>query len=130
MIHFDYPSVYSGHDVQGITLNVEKGLIVEWDADVGGQVLDQVFAIEGARYFGEVAIGTNYKIQRATRNILFDEKIGGSVHMAVGQSYLQSGGKNQSTIHWDMIADMKSGGEIVADGKIIYRDGYFLDFEV
>lgn len=129
-IHFDYPSVFSGHDVKGITLHVEKGQVIKWDAEVGKQVLDQIFAIDGARYFGEVAIGTNYKIQKPTRNILFDEKIGGSIHMAVGQSYLQTGGKNQSAIHWDMIADMKSGGEIIADGKVIYKDGYFLDFKV
>ncbi|HJW29244.1 MAG TPA: aminopeptidase, partial [Saprospiraceae bacterium] len=96
IIHFDYPSVYSGHDVQGITLEVSQGQIMKWHATTGQQVLDQVFAIEGARYFGEVAIGTNYHIQQATRNILFDEKIGGTIHMAVGQSYLQTGGKNQS----------------------------------
>ena len=81
----------------------------------------------GTFSFGEVAIGTNYRIQRATRNILFDEKIGGSIHMAVGQSYLQTGGKNQSSVHWDMISNMKNGGEIIADGKVIYRDGYFLE---
>jgi aminopeptidase len=126
IVHFDYPSVYSGFDVQGITLTVKDGLITEWDAEVGKEVLDQVFAIDGARYFGEVAIGTNYKIRQATRNILFDEKIGGTIHMAVGQSYLQSGGKNKSAIHWDMIADMKQGGEIVADGEVIYRDGHFV----
>ncbi len=129
-VYFDYPSVFSGHDVSDITLVVEKGRIVDWKAGQGKEVLDQVFAIEGARYFGEVAIGTNYRIQRPTKNILFDEKIGGSIHMAVGQSYLQTGGKNQSTIHWDMISDMKNGGEIFADGKVIYRDGYFLDFQV
>lgn len=76
--------------------------------------------------FGEVAIGTNYNIQRTTRNILFDEKIGGSIHMAVGQSYKQCGGKNESTIHWDMITDMKNGGEIWADGVLIYQNGKFL----
>lgn len=130
VVHFDYPSVFSGFDVQGITLKVEEGQIVDWDAEVGKNVLDQVFAIEGSRYFGEVAIGTNYHIQRPTRNILFDEKIGGSIHMAVGQSYIQSGGKNQSAIHWDMISDMRKGGEILADGEVIYRDGYFLDFEL
>lgn len=127
VVHFDYPSVYSGHDVRGITLTVEKGQVMKWEAEEGQAVLDQVFAIDGARYFGEVAIGTNYRIQRATRNILFDEKIGGSIHMAVGQSYLQSGGKNQSAVHWDMISDMKKGGEIIADGTLIYRDGRFLD---
>jgi aminopeptidase len=128
VVHFDYPSVYAGHDVQGITLTVEKGQIVKWEAEEGQKVLDQVFAIDGARYFGEVAVGTNYRIQRPTRNILFDEKIGGSIHMAVGQSYLQSGGKNISAIHWDMISDMRNGGEILADGKLIYKDGKFLSF--
>ena len=130
MVHFDYPSVFGGHDVQGITLSVEKGQVMKWEAEEGKDVLDQVFATDGARYFGEVAIGTNYRIQRPTRNILFDEKIGGSIHMAVGQSYLQSGGKNQSTIHWDMISDMRNGGEIIADGEMIYKDGYFLNFTV
>ena len=82
--------------------------------------------IDGARFFGEVAIGTNYNIQRTTKNILFDEKIGGSVHMAVGQSYKQTGGVNNSPVHWDMIANMKNGGQIWADGELIYQDGQFL----
>jgi len=85
-----------------------------------------VFAIEGARKWGEVAVGTNYGIQRITRNILFDEKIGGSIHMAVGQSYAQCGGKNESTVHWDMITDMRAGGEIWADGEKIYANGEFI----
>lgn len=126
MVHFDYPVVYGGHDVRGITLTVRDGEVVQWKAEEGQAVLDQIFAIDGARYFGEVAIGTNYRIQRTTRNILFDEKIGGSIHMAIGQSYLQTGGKNNSAVHWDMIANMKDGGEIVADGEVIYRDGHFL----
>ena len=129
-VHFDYPSVFSGHDVRGITLTVEKGQIVSWEAEEGKKILDQVFAIDGARYFGEVAVGTNYRIQQPSRNILFDEKIGGSIHMAVGQSYLQTGGKNQSAVHWDMISDMKHGGEIIADGEVIYKDGYFLNFDI
>jgi aminopeptidase len=129
-VHFDYPSVFGGHDVRGITLKVEHGQVMHWEAEEGQNILDQVFAIDGSRYFGEVAIGTNYRIQQPTRNILFDEKIGGSIHMAVGQSYIQTGGKNQSTVHWDMISDMRKGGEIFADGEIIYRDGYFLDFNL
>jgi len=88
--------------------------------------LDEVLQIEGARYFGEVAIGTNYNVQRATKNILFDEKIGGTIHMALGQSYAQAGGKNQSAIHWDLIADMRQGGEIYADDELFYKDGRFL----
>ena len=124
-IHFDYPSVFRGHEVAGITLWVDQGEVVKWDAERGMDLLEQVFAIEGARRFGEVAIGTNYHIQRSTKNILFDEKIGGTVHMAVGQSYIQTGGVNQSPIHWDMIADMSKDGRIMADGKEIYRNGLF-----
>ncbi len=124
---FDYPSIYRGVEVQGVRLKVQKGQVVEWCADKGGEILDQVFEIEGARRFGEVAVGTNYHIVRSTKNILFDEKIGGTIHMAVGQSYKQTGGKNQSTIHWDLIADMKDGGVIIADGIKIYENGQFID---
>ena len=125
-VKFSYPTIYMGKDVVGISLEVKDGLIVSWEADEGKEVLDKVFSVEGARRWGEVAVGTNYNIQRITRNILFDEKIGGSIHMAVGQSYKQCGGKNESTIHWDMITDMKNGGEIWADGIKIYQDGKFL----
>lgn len=125
-VRFSYPGVYMGRDVEDVELTVEKGYITQWNARKGKEVLDKVFSVEGARWFGEVAVGTNYDIQRITRNILFDEKIGGSIHMAVGQSYKQCGGKNESTVHWDMITDMQDGGEIVADGEIIYRNGRFL----
>jgi aminopeptidase len=100
--------------------------VVHWEAERGRDLLDAILDMDGARYFGEVAIGTNYQIQRTTKNILFDEKIGGSVHMALGQSYKQTGGKNQSPIHWDLITDMTKGGRIYADGKLIYQDGKFL----
>ena len=125
-IHFDFPTMFLGKEVSGIQLEVEDGQVKSWKAQVGQEVLDQIFEFDGARYFGEVAIGTNYAIQQATRNILFDEKIGGTVHMAVGQSYLQTGGKNQSPIHWDMIADMKNG-QILADGQLIYENGHFTE---
>ena len=125
-VHFTFPSIYMGKDVMGITLWVEEGQIVKWDAEQGRDLLDAVFEIPGARYFGEVAIGTNYQIQRATRNILFDEKIGGTIHMAVGQSYKQTGGVNQSSIHWDMITDMSESGKIYTDGELIYEKGKFL----
>ncbi len=126
VIHFDQPTLYRGQIVSGITLKVEKGEVKEWDAIQGRDVLDQVFTLEGTRRFGEVAIGTNYHIPHATKNILFDEKMGGTIHMAVGQAYLQTGGKNYSSVHWDMIANMKEGGKIFLDGDLIYRDGYFL----
>lgn len=129
-VYFDYPSIYRGHTVKGIRLEIKNGEVVSWSAEQGGDLLDEVFKIDGARFFGEVAIGTNYNVTRATKNILFDEKIGGTIHMAIGQSYKQSGGKNTSAIHWDMIADMSDGGAIYVDGSLVYKDGRFLEFEV
>jgi len=126
VVYFAYPSIFMGTEVQGIRLEVEDGMVTKWSAEKGNEILDQVFKIEGARRFGEVAIGTNYSIQKATKNILFDEKIGGTIHMAVGQSYKQTGGLNESPIHWDMIAEMKDGGQIYADDKLIYENGFFL----
>jgi aminopeptidase len=126
-VHFTYPVVHSGHMVEGVTLWVKDGLVERWEAKSGKALLDEVFAnVAGSRHFGEAAIGTNYRIDRFTKNILFDEKIGGSVHMALGQSYLQAGGRNQSAIHWDLIADMKNGGRIYADDELIYESGKFL----
>jgi len=124
-IHFSFPGIHGGRAIEGVTLWVKDGYIERWDAENGKDYLDKIFEIPGTRRFGEAAIGTNYKIQKITKNILFDEKIGGSVHMAIGQSYLQCGGKNESAVHWDMITDMKNGGEIYADGELIYKDGKF-----
>ena len=80
---------------------------------------------EGARRVGEFAIGTNYSVQKFTRNTLFDEKIGGTIHMALGASPRESGGVNESGVHWDIVNDMRDGGKIYADGKLIYKDGEF-----
>ena len=126
VINFSYPAVYMGHEVEDVTLWVKDGYVEKWEARRGKDFLDRIFEIEGSRRFGEAAIGTNYKIQQFTKNILFDEKIGGTVHMAIGQSYLQTGGKNQSSIHWDMIANMKDGGEIYVNDEKIYDSGKFL----
>ena len=126
VINFNYPAVYMGQEVEDVTLWVENGEIQKWQARRGQAFLDHIFTLPGTRRFGEAAIGTNYDINQFTKNILFDEKIGGTVHMAIGQSYLQAGGKNQSSVHWDMIAGMKDGGEIFADGEKIYENGYFL----
>lgn len=126
VIRFDLPGVYQGHEVEGVTLWVRDGYIEKWEAARGGDFLDHIFSIPGTRRFGEAAVGTNYHIQQITKNILFDEKIGGTVHLAIGQSYLQCGGKNESTVHWDMIASMSDGGEIYADGEKIYANGRFL----
>lgn len=124
-VFFNYPSVFAGHEVEGIELDVENGKVVHARAEKGQEILDEILKIDGADHFGEVAIGTNYQINRATKNILFDEKIGGTIHMALGQSYLQAGGKNQSSIHWDMITDMQQGS-IYADGEKIYENGNFI----
>ncbi|MBE33904.1 aminopeptidase [bacterium] len=125
-VYFTYPTVYEGADVEGVFLEVDKGVVSTWKADKGQDVLDRVFSIEGARQFGEVAIGTNYSIQRATKNILFDEKIGGSIHMAIGASYPETGGNNESAVHRDMIKDMKTDGQIFADDILIYENGEFI----
>lgn len=125
-IHFSYPGIYQGEEVEGVTLWVKDGLIHKWEAKQGQAFLDRIFSIKGARRFGEAAIGMNEQIQRLTRNILFDEKMGGTVHMAIGQSYAQAGGKNESTVHWDMITDMRKEGAIYADGEKIYEKGQFL----
>lgn len=126
VVHFSFPAVFMGHEVEGVTLWVEDGYIEKWEARTGQEFLDSIFKMKGSRRFGEAAIGTNYDIDRFTKNILFDEKMGGTIHMAIGQSYLQAGGKNQSAIHWDMIADMKEEGAVYADGEKIYEKGKFL----
>ena len=126
VINFSYPALFMGHEVEGVTLWVKDGFVEKWEAKRGKDFLDRIFQMDGTRRFGEAAIGTNYNINRFTKNILFDEKIGGTVHMAIGQSYLQAGGKNQSAIHWDMIADMGKDGLIFADDEKIYENGNFL----
>ncbi len=126
VVHFTYPCLYNGHEVEDVTLWVKDGFIEKWEAKRGKDFLDKIFTQDGTRRFGEAAIGTNYDIKKMTKNILFDEKIGGTIHMAIGQSYLQTGGKNQSAVHWDMITDMTKGGEIYADGTLIYQNGVFL----
>jgi aminopeptidase len=126
VVHFSLPCLYGGHEVEGVTLWVKEGYIEKWEANRGKEYLDHIFSLEGTRRFGEAAIGTNYSITRMTKNILFDEKIGGTIHMAIGQSYIQTGGKNQSSVHWDMITDMTKGGEIFADGNLVYHNGIWI----
>ncbi len=125
-IRFSFPAIYMGHEVEDATLWVKDGYIEKWEAKRGKDFLDRIFSLDGTRRFGEAAIGTNYNIQQLTKNILFDEKIGGTIHMAIGQSYIQCGGKNESSVHWDMISNMRNGGEILADGEKIYENGVFL----
>lgn len=126
-VRFTYPAIYSGREVEGIELRFEQGKVVEATAVKNEEFLRSVLDTDaGARYLGEWAIGTNNGIQRFTRSILFDEKIGGTIHMAVGAAYPETGGKNQSAVHWDMICDMRDGGQIFIDDELFYDSGRFL----
>jgi len=125
-IRFSYPGFYFGQEIEDITLEVKDGQVIKWDAKKGKALLDKMLEIPGANRFGEAAIGTNTGIKKFTKNMLFDEKIAGTIHMAIGASIPEAGGKNESAIHWDMLADMTKGGEIYADGELIYKDGEFI----
>jgi aminopeptidase len=126
-IRFSFPGIYGGREIEDIQLTFERGKVVKALAAKGQELLEQLLETDkGARYVGEIAAGTNYNIQKFTKHMLFDEKIGGTVHLAIGRSIPESLGKNQSAIHWDMLCDMKKGGEIYADGELVYKDGKFL----
>ena len=126
-IYFDYPQNYHGSSAKEVYLTLVNGKVVEAHAEVGNEFLqDMINMDEGSRFVGEIAIGTNERIQDVTGNILFDEKIGGSIHMALGASYPEAGGKNKSGLHWDMIKNMKQGGQIYADDKLVYENGKFI----
>jgi aminopeptidase len=129
-IYFGVPSAVAGREVSGVRFRFEEGRVVEASAEKGEEYLKAMLdADDGARYLGELGIGTNFGIPRATRNILFDEKLGGTVHLAIGRSYEKTGGKNDSSVHWDLICDLREGGELRADGEIVQRDGRFPDYD-
>jgi len=126
-VHFNYPSVYLGYEVDGVKLRFENGVAVEASGTKNEEfLLGQLNVDPGARRLGEFAVGTNMGVTQMTRSILFDEKIGGSIHMALGRSYEEAKGLNQSAIHWDMVHNMKDGGEIYIDGELCYRSGEFM----
>jgi aminopeptidase len=128
-IFFGIPVAVAGREVSGVRFRFEEGRVVEASAERGEEYLNAMLdADEGSRYLGELGIGTNYGIHRATKNILFDEKLGGTVHLAIGRSYEETGGKNESSVHWDLISDLREGGEFYADGELLQRDGEFLDY--
>ncbi len=125
-IEFSYPTILGGREVNGVKLEFEDGRVVEASAEKGQDYLiSQIDQDEGARVMGEFAIGTNYAIQQFTGDTLFDEKIGGTIHIALGQGIEEAGGTNKSIIHWDMVTDMKAGGRILVDDELIYEDGEF-----
>lgn len=126
-IYYELPAIYMGREVNGIRLTFKNGRVVDASAARGEALLHQLLDTdEGARRLGEFGIGCNYGINRYSKDILFDEKIGGTVHLALGASYPESGGVNQSAIHWDMVKDLREGGELYLDGELVQKDGRFL----
>jgi aminopeptidase len=126
-ITFTYPAVFEGRPVDDVRLRFRGGEVVEATASRGEDFLQEMVAVDdGARRVGELAFGLNDAVSVFTRNILFDEKIGGTMHLALGSAYAECGGTNRSALHWDMICDLRSGSEVYADGELVYRDGRFL----
>jgi aminopeptidase len=125
-IRYSYPACYHGKEVVDVRLAFENGRVVHASAAKNEAFLKAMLATDdGATRLGELGIGTNYGIQRFVKNILFDEKIGGSVHLAVGRSYEETGGRNKSAVHWDMICDLRHGGHLEVDGKVVQAEGKF-----
>jgi len=126
-IYYEFPAIYAGREVFGVRLRFEKGRVVKAQAEKNHRFLKTMLAADpGAKVLGELGIGLNEKIRRFTKDILFDEKIGGTVHLALGKSYPETGGKNKSAIHWDMIKDLRRQGELYLDGKLVQKNGKFL----
>ena len=128
VIFFDVPTSFMGVEVRNVILTFENGKVVEAKAEKGEDFLVKMLDTdEGARLVGEIAFGLNEDIDRPSKNILFDEKIGKTMHLAVGSSYPEAGGKNKSGLHWDLIKRMDNGAKVYVDGKLIYENGKFLD---
>jgi aminopeptidase len=126
-VRFTYPACTAGREVEDVRLWFEDGKVVKATAAKNEEfLLTMLDTDEGARTLGEFAFGTNQGVQRFTKNILFDEKIGGTVHMAVGTGFPETGSLNRSAIHWDMICDLRDGGEVWVDGELFAKDGQFL----
>jgi aminopeptidase len=126
-VAFSFPATYGGREVSGVQFRFEGGKVVDATAERGEEFLHEMLdSDDGARRLGELGIGTNYGIATGTKEILLDEKIGGTVHMAIGMSYPESGGSNDSAVHWDMVCDLRKGGSITVDGVQLQRDGRFV----
>jgi aminopeptidase len=126
VIQFSFPAVHLGREVQDARLTFRDGKVVDATATKGQDFLISMLDTDaGSRFLGECAIGTNYSIKRYTKNTLFDEKIGGTVHFAVGAGYPETGNNNQSGLHWDMVVDLRQGGHIEIDGVCINENGRF-----
>jgi len=126
-VRFTYPAIYGGVAVEGTELTFDRGRVEKAKADKNEAYLIKMLESDGgSRYLGEFAIGTNFDINKFTGNILFDEKIGGTFHMALGAGYPETGSHNKSAIHWDMICDLRTDSEIHVDGELFYRNGEFV----
>jgi aminopeptidase len=126
-IRFSFPAIFHGRSVEDVRLRFEGGRVVAAEAKTGNDYLQSLLDLDdGSRILGELAFGLNYEIDRFTRDILFDEKIGGTVHLALGASFKKVGGENDSGLHWDMICDLRDEGEIYADGELVWKAGHFL----
>jgi len=125
-IKFDYPAIESGNEVEGIEVHFQKGKAVDIKAEKNEKFLKQMLSIdENASYVGELGIGMNPKIKKFTKDLLFDEKIGGTIHLAFGMAYKENGGGNDSSLHWDIVKDMHHG-QIILDGKIVQKNGKWI----
>jgi aminopeptidase len=123
----DYPAITGGEEVEGIRLVFRNGRVVEASARRNeALLLATIDADAGARALGEIGLGCNPHIQRHTKNILFDEKMYGTIHLALGSGFPRIGGKNESSVHWDIIKDMRGGGQIFCDGELVQRDGVWI----
>lgn len=126
-VRFTYPATVQGRMVEDVRLRFEGGRVVEASARQNEEFLLRMLdADEGARRLGEFSFGTNPRITRFTAEVAYDEKIGGTIHMAVGASIPESGGVNRSGVHWDMVCDLRQGGEVYADGELFLKDGRFV----
>ena len=126
-IRFSFPAIFHGRSVEDVRLRFEGGRVVAAEAKTSNDYLQSLLEMdEGARILGEVAFGLNYEIDRFTRDILFDEKIGGTVHLALGSSFKMLGGENDSGLHWDLICDLRADGEVYADGELVWKAGRFV----
>jgi aminopeptidase len=126
-IAYSYPAIYGGKEVSGVKLWFKKGKVVKATAEKNEKYLHAMLKTDkGASYLGELGIGMNYGIKRFIKQILFDEKIGGTIHLALGSAYKECKGTNESALHWDMILDLKKGGKLIVDGKVIQKNGKLL----
>jgi aminopeptidase len=124
MITFNVPATYGSHAIEDVRLVFHEGKVVEASAMHGQAFLEEMLELDaGARYLGEFAFGNNARVNRAIRNTLFDEKMGGTVHLALGASYPETGGVNQSALHWDMVCDLRHGGEVWVDDVLFLKGG-------